>query len=136
VLLSGDATGDSGEVCDGFETLIAVGTQAGKVLVYNILGLLIHEIDLGIPVTAVEWVGDMTAPPVLPARALSLSPKPCPVVETVGTERSISSDEGIGTVKKVTFSHKQVMTGNPIPKRPPPDLFSDEPQRLKSRVPS
>jgi hypothetical protein len=137
VLLSGDATGDAGEVGEGFETLIAVGTQAGKVLVYNILGLLIHEIDLGISVTAVEWVGDMTAPPALPARASSLSPKPCPVVETVGTERSISSDEEeMGTVKKVTFSHKQAMTRKPIPMRPLPDLFSDEPQRLKSRVPS
>jgi hypothetical protein len=52
-------------------TLIAVGTQVGKVLIFDILGLLIHEIAMDVAVRSVEWVGDMSAPPVLPARSSS-----------------------------------------------------------------
>ena len=52
-------------------TLIAVGTQIGKVLIFDILGLLIHEIAMDVAVRSVEWVGDMSAPPVLPARSSS-----------------------------------------------------------------
>ena len=70
VLLGGDAAEDAGDVYEGFETLIAIGTQAGKVLVFNALGLLIHEITVGVSITAVEWVGNMTAPSILPIRGL------------------------------------------------------------------
>jgi len=136
VLLSGDAAEDVKEVYEGVETLIAIGTQAGKVLIFNILGLLIHEIALGVSVTAVEWVGDMTAPSLLPIRGSSLSPEPRSVVDIVEAEQPTSSDEGTGTVKKVASSHKQAVTRKSIPMRSPPDLFSDEPRGPKSRVPS
>ena len=134
--MSGDAAEDVREVYEGVETLIAIGTQAGKVLIFNILGLLIHEIALGVSVTAVEWVGDMTAPSLLPIRGSSLSPEPHPVVDIIEAEQPTSSDEGTGTVKKVASSHKQAVTSRPIPIRPPLDLFSDEPREPKSRVPS
>jgi hypothetical protein len=52
-------------------TLIAVGTQVGKVLIFDTLGLLVHEIAMDVAVRSVEWVGDMSAPPVLPARSSS-----------------------------------------------------------------
>ncbi|KAF2202517.1 WD40 repeat-like protein, partial [Delitschia confertaspora ATCC 74209] len=57
----------------GIETLIAIGIQTGKVLIFNILGLLVHEVVLDFPVIGVEWVGDMSAPCPLPRRA-SMSP--------------------------------------------------------------
>ncbi|KAI4629718.1 uncharacterized protein J4E87_002904 [Alternaria ethzedia] len=85
---------------------------------------------------AVEWVGDMTAPSLLPIRGSSLSPEPRPVVDIVGVEQPTSSDEGTGTVKKIASSHKQAVTRKSIPMRSPPDLFSDEPREPKSRVPS
>jgi hypothetical protein len=63
-------------------TLIAVGTQVGKVLIFDILGLLIHEIAMDVAVRSVEWVGDMSAPPVLPARSSS-SPESNPVINAL-----------------------------------------------------
>lgn len=63
-------------------TLIAVGTQIGKVLIFDILGLLIHEVALDVSVRSVEWVGDMSAPPVLPTRNSS-SPEPNPVINAL-----------------------------------------------------
>ena len=105
-------------------------------LIFNILGLLIHEIALGVSITAVEWVGDMTAPSALPARASSLSPEPRSVVDIVGAEQSTSSDEGTGTVKKIVLVDKQALPRKPIPMRPPPDPFSGEAREAGSRVPS
>ncbi|RYN30897.1 hypothetical protein AA0119_g4727 [Alternaria tenuissima] len=136
VLLGGDAAEDAGDVYEGFETLIAIGTQAGKVLVFNALGLLIHEITVGVSITAVEWVGNMTAPSILPTRGLSLSPKPRFVVDIVDAEGSTPSDEETGTVKKTRSPHKSALTRKPVPVGPPPDLFSDESRKFKSRVPS
>ena len=136
VLLGGDAAEDAGDVYEGFETLIAIGTQAGKVLVFNALGLLIHEITVGVSITAVEWVGNMTAPSILPTRGLSPSPKPRSVVDIVDAEGSTPSDEETGTVKKTRSPCKSALTRKPVPVGPPPDLFSDEPRKFKSRVPS
>ncbi|RYO28122.1 hypothetical protein AA0111_g6898 [Alternaria arborescens] len=136
VLLGGDAVEDAGDVYEGFETLIAIGTQAGKVLVFNALGLLIHEITVGVSITAVEWVGNMTAPSILPTRGLSLSPKPRFVVDIVDAEGSTPSDEETGTVKKTRSPHNSALTRKPVPVGPPPDLFSDESREFKSRVPS
>ena len=136
VLLGGDAAEDAGDVYKGFETLIAIGTQAGKVLVFNALGLLIHEITVGVSITAVEWVGNMTAPSILPTRGLSLSPKPRSVADIVDAEGSTPSDEETGTVKKTRSPRKSALTRKPVPVGPPPDLFSDESRKFKSRVPS
>ncbi len=134
--MGGDATEDLGETYEGFETLIAVGTQAGKVLIFNVLGLLIHEIALGISITAVEWVGDMTAASALPTRASSLPTKHCSVVEVAEAKQLASSGEETDTVKKAISPHNQAVTRKPVHVRPLPDLFSDEPRELKSRVPS
>lgn len=136
VLLSGDATEDVGEVYEGVETLIAIGTQAGKVLIFNVLGLLIHEIAMGVSVTAVEWVGDMTAPSALPIRASSPSPEYRPVADIVVAEQPTSSDEGTGPVKKIVLAHKQAVPRKPIPVRKSPDLFSDEAREAGSKIPS
>ncbi|CAN9289811.1 unnamed protein product [Alternaria alternata] len=136
VLLGGDAAEDAGDVYEGFETLIAIGTQAGKVLVFNALSLLIHEITVGVSITAVEWVGNMTAPSILPTHGLSLSPKPRSVVDIVDAEGSTPSDEETGTVKKTRSPRKSALTRKPVPVGPPPDLFSDESRNFKSRVPS
>jgi hypothetical protein len=40
------------------ETLIAVGTEAGNVLMFNLLGLLVYTVDVGSPVLSVEWSDD------------------------------------------------------------------------------
>jgi len=68
VVFSGDFSDDSSKAYKGAETLIAVGTKPGNVLVFNVLGLLIHEINFGLPIVSVEWIGDMTASCPLPAR--------------------------------------------------------------------
>ncbi|CAN9331375.1 unnamed protein product [Alternaria alternata] len=136
VLLGGDAAEDAGDVYKGFETLIAIGTQAGKVLVFNALGLLIHEITVGVSITAVEWVGNMTAPSILPIRGLSLSLKPRSVVDIVDAEGSTPSDKETGTVRKTRSPRKSALTRKPVPIGPPPDLFSNESRKFKSRVPS
>ncbi|KAF2844973.1 WD40 repeat-like protein [Plenodomus tracheiphilus IPT5] len=47
VMLGGDATEELRKIYEGSETLIAIGTHAGKVLVFNVLGLLIHEVCYG-----------------------------------------------------------------------------------------
>lgn len=80
----------TGEVAN---TLIAVGTQIGKVLIFDILGLLIHEIAMDVAVRSVEWIGDMSAPPVLPARGSS-SPEQNPVINALIEE--------IGDIESVT----------------------------------
>ncbi|KAG9187761.1 hypothetical protein G6011_05632 [Alternaria panax] len=136
VLLGDDAAEDAGDAYEGSETLIAIGTRAGKVLVFNVLGLLIHEIAVGISVTAVEWIGDMTAPSVLPTRATSLSPKHRSVVDVVDTEQSTPSEDEGSTVKKFTSLYKPAVTRKPVPVRPPPGLFSDESRKFKMKVPS
>lgn len=73
-------------------TLIAVGTQIGKVLIFDILGLLIHEIAMDVAVRSVEWVGDMSAPPVLPARSsssLESNPVTNALIEEIGDIESL-----------------------------------------------
>jgi hypothetical protein len=80
VLLGGDATEEEESEYEGSQTLIAIGLQSGKVLIFNVLGLLVHEIQVDHLVIALEWVGDMSAPSILPNRVSSLSPEPGPVI--------------------------------------------------------
>jgi hypothetical protein len=136
VLLSGDAAEDTGQVYEGSETLLAIGTQAGKVLVFNILGLLIHEIVLNVPVIALEWVDDMSAPSILPNRVSSLSPEPRPVVDQIMEEVQASLDEETGTVKKRTTPNKHAVKRKIVPVRQPRDLFSDDRPKRVSGVSS
>ncbi|KAF3035044.1 hypothetical protein E8E11_001029 [Didymella keratinophila] len=89
----GDAVDDREKTYEGFETMIAVGTQAGKVLAYDVLGLLIHEIVMNKPIRAVAWVGDMSAPSILPARKSPLSPEPGPVIKKLMEEVGKVKDE-------------------------------------------
>ena len=63
-----------------------MGTQAGKVLVFNILGILVLEIVLKVPVTSVQWAGDMSQPSILPVPNNPLSPKLGPVIESLMME--------------------------------------------------
>ena len=136
VLLSGDAAEDTGQVYEGTETFIAIGTQAGKVLVFNILGLLIHEIGMNVPVIALEWVGDMSASSILPNRASSLSPEPRPVADQLVEEVHASSEEDTGTVKKTATPNKHAVKQNPIPVQQPRDHFSEDCPKRLSGVPS
>ncbi|KAF1923371.1 uncharacterized protein M421DRAFT_406859, partial [Didymella exigua CBS 183.55] len=106
VLLQGDTTDDPETMYEGTETLIAVGTQAGKVLVYNEMGLLVHEIAMDKPVRSVEWVGDMSAPPILPTRNSSLSPDSGPVIKALM--------EGIGEIEDEPVQHT---TAKELPER-------------------
>ncbi|KAJ4333134.1 hypothetical protein N0V87_007863 [Didymella glomerata] len=92
LLFSPDSPGDHETTFKGFETLIAVGTQAGKVLIYDVLGLLIHEIVMNKPVRVVEWVGDMSVPSILPTMESPLSPQPGPVIKKLM--------EGVGEIEE------------------------------------
>jgi hypothetical protein len=77
---------------DGEQTLIAVGTNAGKIEIFNVLGLLVHEVDIDGPVIALEWVGDMCRPCVLPSRISPASLESSPGVTEEGgiVKRSMS----------------------------------------------
>lgn len=82
--------------CKNIETLIAVGTQSGKVLIFNLLGIAVHEIVMDRPVVSLEWVGDMSAPSILPVPA-SLSPQPNLVIDMLIDE--------IGEIEEVSLEH-------------------------------
>ena len=137
MLLGGDA-GVAGTVHESAETLIAIGTQTGKVMVFNVLGLLIHEIVMGMPVINVEWVGDMSAPSILPNRVSSLSPEPRSVIDMLWeeAEAEAAADEESGTVKRTVSPLKRAGVQEAIPTAYTRDLFSDDlPQRV-SRLPA
>lgn len=80
VLFCDDTASDPETAYKGFEKLIAVGMQAGKVSIYNMLWLLMHEIVTDKPIRSVQWIGDMSAPVTLPQRKSLLSPDPSPVI--------------------------------------------------------
>ncbi|KAF2000169.1 hypothetical protein P154DRAFT_563479 [Amniculicola lignicola CBS 123094] len=148
VIFSGDATDEedgeeqeereeNDQIYEGIETLIAIGTQTGKVLIFNVLGLQIHEIAVQAPVVAVEWVGDMSAPSTLPKhRPMSpmsgmespISP-PRPVLDMLmddytrawGEEQEQGED---GTVRRKSSPAKDSRVKSPILFGPSRDLFS------------
>lgn len=93
VILGGDAAEDGEQMYEALLTLIAIGTHTGKVLVFNVLGLLVHEIDTRSPVVAVDWVGDMSAPSNLPTRKPLLSPESRPIVDHLMKVIDYSSED-------------------------------------------
>lgn len=128
-LLDGDATRNGGTNAEGSGILITIGTQAGKILVFNVLGLLIHEITLNVPVTVVDWVGDMSAPTILPQRLHPVSLKTSP---NENASKDAISDEDQGTVKKTPSPLKATGKRGVIPAAQRPDLFSDASSRHSS----
>ena len=109
VLVIGDPTEDAKQTCHGAHLLIAIGTLAGNIHVFNTLGLLIHEIVLGSPITAVEWIGYMATKSVPP----NLAPSWVPELYTGGVNPtggvSVFSDEETGTVKRTIPPSKQAV---------------------------
>ncbi|KAH4952267.1 hypothetical protein HBI38_000980 [Parastagonospora nodorum] len=136
VLFGGDAAEENDEIYEGLQTLIAIGTESGKVFIFNCLGLLVHDIAMEQPIIALEWVGDMSAPSLLPNHISSMSPEPQPVVDTTIVDIEESSDEELGTMRR-----NLPVSGNAIPAlnniSAGPDLFSaDHMSAQPSRRPS
>ncbi|KAF2877193.1 hypothetical protein BDV95DRAFT_463201, partial [Massariosphaeria phaeospora] len=137
VFLDGGSTEGHDQVYQGVETLIAVGTQAGKVSVFNTLGLLVHEVEMEMPVLAIEWVGDMSAPSLLANRHASSSspPEPHPVLDLLMGEYENAAAEECGTVRKTPSPTKGAGIGSPVPLARTKDLFSlDHPRRASTRL--
>lgn len=135
VLSRGDAADEVETFFEGLETLIAVGIQAGKVLVYNLLGLLIHEIVMDRPVLAVEWVGDMTAPSVLLARESPLSPQPGAVIKKLREEIGEAEEKSLQSTKPNKDLKETIWTSRvPVVDKKPSVSFST-PTRNHSSLP-
>jgi hypothetical protein len=135
VILSGDGHGDEEATCEGAEILIAVGTQTGKAFVFDILGLLVREVSVDAPIIAIEWVGDMSAPSVLPSRRASsiLSPTPFspvassqPILEILMDEyeQAAQDDDETGTILKSERAAEYISKDSPVPIGQTRDLFS------------
>jgi hypothetical protein len=125
-ILNGNAT------YGGMETLIAMGTQAGKVLIFNVLGLLVREKSLEAPVLALEWVGDMSAPSILPAHHVFSASAPRPsVLDTLILESD--SEAVTGTVKRSLSPTKPSNAISPVSFARARDLFTTtSPERRMS----
>ncbi|KAH7073276.1 hypothetical protein FB567DRAFT_454152 [Paraphoma chrysanthemicola] len=136
VLLCGDATEEEERVFEGSKTLIAIGTQAGKVMVFNVLGLLIHEIGMDAPIIHIEWIGDMSAPSMLPNRVSTMSPEPHSLQETLveDIEASLSDAESTGTVRRTISPLKSAANKHGISIGL--DLFSGDKDERTSLLPS
>lgn len=134
MLFSGDSAQDKPDGrYECLETFIAVGCQSGKVSVYNVLGLLIYEIYVGASVVALEWVGDMTGPSVLPSckRLLStcVEEEEDPPMLKFSSRRyeSLSNEEpDSGTIKKKAVPTKRSDARSPIRFDGGKDLFSPD----------
>lgn len=133
IVLSGDGIEEKEEpIYEGIETLIAISTQPGKVLIFNILGLLIHEISVEAAVVAIEWVGDMSAPLFLPSRAVHSTfsgSNGAKQTEKQGlhmllTEYENDSNASTGTVRRTSPPQKRSAVTSPLPFRQRKDLFS------------
>ncbi|KAF2260404.1 WD40 repeat-like protein [Lojkania enalia] len=130
VLINGDATEDAANVHETMEILIAIGTRGGKVQVFNVLGLLIHDITVRAPIISLDWVGDMSEPSVLPSRHISPVGPTCPpprlVLDIPLDQHEDGTDEGLGTIRR-TRVPKDGTRYDPIPIKVPTDLFSSPP---------
>ncbi|KAL1611956.1 hypothetical protein SLS60_000179 [Paraconiothyrium brasiliense] len=73
-LLGGGSTReDSDGKYEGTEIFIAIGCQTGNVIVFNMIGLLVYKVEMGLPIVALDWKSDMSTPSVLPNQNRSLS---------------------------------------------------------------
>ena len=135
MLITGDSIQDEPDGrYEGRETFIAVGCHSSKVSVYNVLGLLVYEVNMDAPVFALEWVGDMTGPSVLPSCKRSLSTcieqeesLSALILNSRRYESSSSEDpEESGTVKKNVVSAKRSGARSPIRFDGGKDLFSPD----------
>jgi len=106
-------------------------------MVFNVLGLLVHEIVMHAPIVSVQWVGDMSAPSVLPNRMISsLLPSPGPVMDDCVPEAETLEDDEEGTIRKIEWPGKD-HGRNGLPFGRTRTLFSDAPgRRDESRKPS
>ncbi len=111
---------------DSSAMLIGIGTDAGKVLVFNEHGVRENKIAMGAPVIHVEWVQDMSAPSVLPSHpSLSIPPQPHPVIESIMHDVNANQDAQ-GTVKNKISPQKGALARSGAPKAITRDLFSDQ----------
>jgi hypothetical protein len=103
--LEHDVAEDTDLTWNAPETLIAIGTQAGMVLIFNLLGLLIHEIVMDVPIIGIEWVGDMSGPLVMLKRVTPVSLESRPVMEMLDGNREEPSHKESCTVHISTLKH-------------------------------
>ncbi|KAH7402854.1 hypothetical protein BKA66DRAFT_404080, partial [Pyrenochaeta sp. MPI-SDFR-AT-0127] len=130
VLLGGDATDDANQVSEGSEIFIAIGTEAGKVLVFNILGLLIHEVTMSMRVINLGWVVNRSVCSTLSNR------NSCSVRDESLKHPEASCTEDTDTVKRATSPCKQVGIQKLFPLASTGDLFSNEPSRHITTMPA
>ncbi|KAF2440412.1 hypothetical protein P171DRAFT_420097, partial [Karstenula rhodostoma CBS 690.94] len=133
---------------EGRETFIAIGCNTGTVLIYNVIGLMVHKVDMNAPVVALDWLGDMSAPSVLPRnRSLPACieqedeerPALSSIFAYVGTSSSEEPEEEYGTVKRKVPSPERSGARSPIRFDGGRDLFSPGPEasclgRRKSEI--
>jgi hypothetical protein len=137
---SGDGAEESVRVYQDSEALITISTPV-KVFIFNILGLLIQEIQIKSPVVALEWVNDMSAPSVLPNYftsspvCLNNSPLPSnqPLLEMWTAEDENVPDKISGTVKMTESPLTRSTVASP-PVKLPLDLFSSPQDRRQSNI--
>jgi hypothetical protein len=124
------------------ETLIAIGTHAGMVLVFNMLGLLIHEIIMAVPVIGIEWIEDMSAPTALPNRPPLLSPEPRPAVDWLDEDSEESGTVHVSPRKRAAnryqipdvpnlFSAQHARPASIRPLSSPSDILTGSPAQAQ-----
>lgn len=128
--MGGDATDDANQVSEGSEIFIAIGTEAGKVLVFNILGLLIHEVTMSMRVINLGWVVNRSVCSTLSNR------NSCSVRDESLKHPEASCTEDTDTVKRATSPCKQVGIQKLFPLASTGDLFSNEPSRHITTMPA
>ncbi|KAF2658534.1 WD40 repeat-like protein [Lophiostoma macrostomum CBS 122681] len=150
VILSGDGARSEETTYEGVETLIAIGTQPGQAFIFNVLGLLVREISVDAPVIAIEWVGDMSAPSILPNRHASSIHSPIPISPAVSSqpileilmdehEQSVEDDDTeTGTIIKSEVPAKHFFKDKSVPFGQAHDFFSStgSKRRLSSSPPA
>jgi hypothetical protein len=114
------------------------------VMLFDVLGLLVWEVDMKAPIVALECVGDVSQPSVLPSsRRGSMSPVPATeeerqdaVLDTVleayeqSTDDAKEEDEESGTVKHITIpTRDRNAVKSSIRLDGSRDLFSPPPSR-------
>jgi hypothetical protein len=132
IILSCDTAQDGESRYKESDTLIALGTQSGKVYFFSSLGLLVHEISVEAQIVALEWVGDMTAPSVSPGRIASPTPSvpettidiEQPVLDLILDQYKSEANEATGTVQRRSLRKRSSAISSPIPLGRTQDLFS------------